>query len=266
MRTYQIFVPPNDTGKRIPVILLLHPAASTGRIVWDQTSLPRLALQHRILLIAPDGVNKTWNTHFWTEGGRKDVSFLSQLLDRAVKELGGDPERLYVTGMSAGAGMTFTLAWTIGDRLAAIGPVANNLGAEMLDHPMIAKRPIPVVHIMGTQDGSVPYEGGKVFGIWPVLSAKDTVTFWVEHNRASPVGEVAMLPNLAADDNTRVLKEVFRGGNDGADVVHYRIVGGGHTWPNGPSDAIGKRLLGETTRDIDSGEVLWAFFSGKRRL
>jgi len=244
------------------VILLLHPAASTGRIVWDQTSLPRIARENRAILVAPDGLSKTWNTHYWKKGGVDDLGFLTRLLDAVLADDRGDPQRIYVTGMSAGAGMTFALAWTIGDRLAAIGPVANNLGKEQLDQPIRLTKPLPVVHMMGTKDQHVPYAGGLVFGIWPVLSAKDTVAFWAKHNRCQPEPTVESLPDTNTADNSQVTRISYRGL---AEVVHYRIEGGGHTWPNGPDDALGKRLFGETNRDIDSGTVLWEFFRDKRR-
>jgi polyhydroxybutyrate depolymerase len=263
-RSYLVRVPQPRANERHPIILLLHPAASTGKIVWGQTSLPQIARENRAILVAPDGLYKTWDTHYWKKGGVDDVGFLSQLLDALVEHDRGDPERIYVTGMSAGAGMTFALAWTIGDRLAAIGPVANNLGKEGMDKPLRLTKPLPVVHIMGTKDNSVPYAGGLVFGIWGVLSADETIAYWVKHNRCEKEPTSEDLPDTNTADNSRVRRMRYLGPG-GADVVHYRIEGGGHTWPNGPDDALGRRLLGETNRDIDSGKVLWEFFREKRR-
>ncbi len=263
-RTYLIQVPQRRGQERHPVILLLHPAVSTAKIVWGQTSLPRIARDNRALLVVPDGWNMTWNTHYWKNGGVDDMGFLRRLLEVVVEDDRGDPERLYVTGMSAGAGMTFALALTIGDRLAAIGPVANNLGREELAQPLRLTQPLPVVHIMGTADPCVPYTGGRVFGIWPVLSADDTIAFWVKHNRCRTEPIIEDLADINTTDHSRVRR--FRHtGPGGADVVHYRIEGGGHTWPNGPDDPLGRRLLGETNRDMDAGSVLWEFFRDKRR-
>lgn len=264
-RGYMLQKPTGGEPRKYPVILLLHPAASTGQIVWGQTSLPRIARENRAILVAPDGVNQTWDTHYWKKGGVDDVGFLTRLLDVVIAEHGGDPERVYATGMSAGAGMCFALAFTIGDRLAAIGPVANNLGKEGLDHPIRLTKPLPVVHIMGTKDKSVPYAGGLVFGIWPVLSADETVAYWVKHNRCRPESTSELLPDVDPGDSSRVTRIHYSGGPDGADVVHFKVEGGGHTWPNGPKDDLGRRLFGETNRDIDSGTVLWEFFRDKRR-
>jgi polyhydroxybutyrate depolymerase len=66
-------------------------------------------------------------------------------------------------------------------------------------------------------------------------------------------------------DRSHVVKTTYRGGREGAEVVHLRIEGGGHTWPGGPASAVGEFFLGTTNRDIDSGSVLWEFFKDKRR-
>jgi polyhydroxybutyrate depolymerase len=250
-RTYLILKPRATEKGRFPVILLLHPAASTGQIVWEQTSLPRIAHKNRVILVAPDGSNKTWNTHYWKSGGADDIGFLTRLIDEILSYDNGDPERIYVTGMSAGAGMTFALAWTMGDRLAAIGPVANNMGGEDSARPSRLTKPLPVIHIMGTSDPSIPYTGGHVFNnprLWPVLSAEKTVAYWVAHNRCKPEPAVRPLPDKDRQDGSRVVKMSYSEGTDGAEVVHYRIEGGGHTWPNGPDSRVAELFLGKTTQ------------------
>jgi polyhydroxybutyrate depolymerase len=264
-RTYVIQTP-KETGRgKCPVILLLHPSACTGQIVWEQTSLPRIARENGVILAAPDGINKIWNTHWW-KGGVDDVGFLTKVLDEILARDHGDPERIYVTGMSGGAGMTVSLAWTIGNRLAAIGPVANNLGGEERRQPTRLTRPLPVIHIMGTADLSVPYAGGLVFNLWPVLSADQTIAYWVQHNGCRTDPAVEALEDVNKADRSHVVKMTYRGGREGAEVVHLRIEGGGHTWPGGPASALGELFLGTTNRDIDSGTVLWEFFKDKRRV
>lgn len=267
-RTYVIQTPKGTGRSKHPVILLLHPSACTGQGVWEQTSLPRLARENGVILAAPDGINKVWNTHWW-KGGVDDVGFLAKVLDEILLRDNGDPKRIYVTGMSGGAGMAVSLAWTIGNRLAAIGPVANNLGGEERQQPSRLTLPLSVIHIMGTKDPSIPYAGGHVFYspmLWPVLSADETVAYWVKHNgcRTEPVVEA--LPDVNKADRSQVVKTTYRGGREGAEVVHLRVEGGGHTWPGGPESALGEFFLGTTNRDVDSGSVLWEFFQDKRRI
>lgn len=266
-RSWLIQAPKKD-GKLKPVILLLHPAASNARTVWTQTSLPKLARERSIILAAPDGLNGTWNTYYWQKVGPDDLGFLIKVIQDALTRHGGDPDRVYVTGMSAGAGMAFALAWEHGDLLAAIAPVANNLGREQMNQKWKPKAPIPLLHIMGTADQSIPYNGGNVFNnpsLWPVSSAEETLSYWAKANRAGPPGPVEKLADKDQQDGTTVERTVRPALPGGAEAVHYRIVGGGHTWPNGPRSVIGEALLGKTNRDIDSGEVIVEFFLRHRR-
>ncbi len=46
----------------------------------------------------------------------------------------------------------------------------------------------------------------------------------------------------------------------GADVVFYRVEGGGHTWPSG-RQYLPERWVGKTNRDVNASEVIWRFFS-----
>lgn len=57
-----------------------------------------------------------------------------------------DSHRVYVTGFSNGAGMTFTLGGHFSDRIAAIAPVSSQsfTKAELL------ARPLPVYYLTGT--------------------------------------------------------------------------------------------------------------------
>jgi len=67
-----------------------------------------------------------------------------------------DRHRVYVTGMSNGAMMSYTLACELSDRITAIAPVAGDLPAV----PCRPARPISVLAINGTADPLVPYTGG----------------------------------------------------------------------------------------------------------
>jgi polyhydroxybutyrate depolymerase len=46
-----------------------------------------------------------------------------------------------------------------------------------------------------------------------------------------------------------------------AEVLYYKIEGGGHTWP-GAADVA---LLGPTTHEIDATAILWDFFKSHPR-
>ena len=61
-------------------------------------------------------------------------------------------------------------------------------------------------------------------------------------------------------DGTRVVREAYGSCKAGADVVFYRVEGGGHTWPGG-RQYLPERVIGKTNRDISASEVIWRFFN-----
>src|SRR4030043_256365 len=81
------------------------------------------------IIVYPQGVGRHWND------GRKgandrahkenidDVGFISLLIDRLVTEWNINPARIYVTGISNGAGMSFMLACHLSKKITAIAPV-----------------------------------------------------------------------------------------------------------------------------------------------
>lgn len=79
------------------------------------------------------------------------------------------------------------------------------------------------------------------------------------HGCSAPAA-VAELPDITTADNSRVVREAFGGCSEGADVVFYRIDGGGHTWPGG-KQYLSPWLVGTTNRDVSASELIWRFFA-----
>ncbi len=89
-----------------------------------------------------------------------------------------DARRIYATGMSNRAIMSYRLACELADVVAAIGPLAatQNLDA------CTPSRPVPVLHIHGDADTHAPYAGGvgaeSLVGI-PFEPVETPIAFWV---------------------------------------------------------------------------------------
>ena len=112
----------------------------------------------------PDGVGRAWNVNGGGCCGRPqregvdDVAFITAAV-ADIAQHRHQPCAVYVTGMSNGGIMSYTLACTT-DIFAAIGPVA----AIQLN-PCRSARPTSVMHIHGTADRLVPYGGGQGFSV-----------------------------------------------------------------------------------------------------
>ena len=113
----------------------------------------------------PDGLSRAWNVEekaAVARPGREgvdDVAFITAAVADIAKNFGINPAKIYVTGMSNGGIMSYTLACTT-DIFAAIGPVA---GIQL--NPCRSARPTSVMHIHGTADRLVPYGGGQGFSV-----------------------------------------------------------------------------------------------------
>ena len=76
----------------------------------------------------PLGVTATWNAGVCCDPALKqdidDVAYFDALLDDLATRIDYDPRRVYATGLSNGAMMSFRLACQLSERITAVAPVA----------------------------------------------------------------------------------------------------------------------------------------------
>ncbi|THB70689.1 MAG: hypothetical protein D6E12_02560 [Desulfovibrio sp.] len=96
-----------------------------------------------------------------------------------------------------------------------------------------------------------------------MLSTDATVAWWLGHNGCSGGPFTTALPNRARFDGATAEIDAYLDCAGGAEVILYRIVGGGHAWP-GTSRARARMLVGNTCRDFSGVEAVFDFFSRHR--
>jgi polyhydroxybutyrate depolymerase len=183
-----------------------------------------------------------------------DVAFVSALLDDLIGSYAVDPQRIYATGISNGAVMTYRLAAELSDRIAAIAPVSGSMGTD-LGAP---KRPLSVVHFHGTLDEYVPFLGGvgkKSISGTPYWPVSHSIRAWVKANGCDEHPKVEVLSK--SGDELEVTRNTHAAGNEGSEVVLVTIEGGGHTWPGMKPPA---KTLGKSTLSISANDLMWEFF------
>jgi polyhydroxybutyrate depolymerase len=263
-RTYVVHTPPGlDPQKPAPVVLALHGATMTGPLMAWFTKLNAKADEAGFIVVYPNGTGQR-SSYFWNAGNCcgeaarnnvDDVAFIRALLDDLATAYRIDPKQVFATGISNGAMMAYSLAALLSDRIAAIAPVAGTMACGEC-HPT---RPVPVLHIHGTEDEFVPFGGGKgpksISGV-PHRSVVDTITAWVRANgcREEPAA-VEELPD-SAGDRMKVTRTTYRGNAVDAEVALITVGGGGHTWPGRPGSA----ALGRSTRNASANDIIWEFF------
>jgi len=129
--------------------------------------------------------------------------------------------------------------------------------------PAEKRRAVSFILNAGTEDPIVPWEGGELrlgrLRLGKVLSARETVMYWVTRNGCVPSPRVSWEPDRDPEDGTRVRRESYDRCRNGAEVVFYMIEGGGHSWPGG-LQYFPEWLIGKTNRDMEATEVIWEFF------
>jgi len=273
-RTYRIYMPPSyDKSTPLPLLIALHGGGGSGEKMEELTlgGFNRLSDQEGFIVVYPDGIEKHWNDGRENVKYRAhrekidDVGFISALIDHLVKQYNIDIKRVYVTGISNGAMMSFRLGCELSEKIAAIAPVSGAMPKDLVCSPL---RPVSVLVISNKEDPMVPWEGGEIrFGrqrFGEVLSVEESVRLWVHHNQCSSSPANLLEPDKDPQDGTRVRREEYGQGKEGTEVVLYAIEGGGHTWPGG-QQYLPAWIIGKTSRDIDANEVIWNFFKRHAR-
>ncbi len=243
-RRYTVHVPPSYNGKTpMPVVILLHGHAQNGEIIAKETKFNQMADKEGFIAIYPDA--RTWagreDWRAWDTGnglvppGAKadDVGFLRHIIDQAEKDYVVDPKRIFMAGLSNGGMMTFRAAPELSDKIAAIAVVS---GAMSGNEPP-PKQPISMLHIHGTEDRIVPYDGLKnvpasltSIGLPKFTPMKYATDYYVEQNKITN-------PPLVIQ-NKDVTERRFLDTKTGVEVSEYTIKGGWHV-PDNIDDVTG---------------------------
>ncbi len=262
-RTYLVHLPEGHNQENpTPVVLALHGATMNGPMMAWFSGLNRKADEAGFIAVYPNGTGRfssfTWNGgHCCGSAMRNnvdDVAFIDALLDDLMRSYHIDNRRIYVTGISNGATMTYRLGSELSDRIAAIAPVAGSVGTEISR----LKRPISVLHFHGTLDDYIPFLGGKgmksLYGT-PYCSVDQSIQSWVKSNECDENPKIDLLSKNG--DQMTVTRKTYAARKDETEVVLVVIEGGGHTWPGmrSPTDT-----LGQSAMNISANDLMWEFF------
>lgn len=262
-RTYWLHVPPNlPKDQPVPLVFCFHGGQGTGLRMTKDSGFSALSDKEGFIVVYPEGVGKSWNDgrgEAGIESQKKnvdDVGFVAALIEALSKEFKIDPKRIYATGISNGGFLCERLAAELGDRIAAIAPVAAGMAESVTP-----KEPVSVLLMNGTEDPLVPYPGGAM-GLRNresrIVGAEAIVEMWAKVNGCGKPA-VETLPDQDPKDGCRIEKRTWSGGKGGTEVVLYKVEGGGHTWPGG-SQYLPERVIGKVCRDLSAPPVIWEFF------
>jgi polyhydroxybutyrate depolymerase len=220
-RSYRVYIP-DGVRTPAPLVVMLHGGFGSAQQAeraygWDQ-----LADGAKFVVAYPDGIGRAWNTNGGCCGrpgreGIDDVGFINAVVDDIGRNVDVDRARTYATGISNGGMMSYALACNT-DTFAAIGPDA----ATQLD-ACGAPRPTSVMHVHGTADQMVRYDGEPGVGVARIDGppVPDVNAFWRNVDQCPP-------PTITTDGP---LTTSTADRPDGRSVVLVTVDGGGHEWP-----------------------------------
>jgi polyhydroxybutyrate depolymerase len=272
-RSYIVHVPPAQPAADWPVVINLHGGGGHAKAQQRYSHMDVVADRAGFLAVYPNGTGAfgnrllTWNAGSCRGSAQKnevdDVGFTRALVENLARRAPIDRARIYATGLSNGAMMTYRLAVEAPDLIAAIAPVAG----AMVCLPFKAGRPISILHIHSVDDPRALYAGG-LGPSFPFTNVRvqhppveETISHWVEFDGCPKQPEVA--PPLhgtgrsAAHTATRI---AYAPCHDGTEVALWKLAGPGHVWPGGDIDYL-TWALGPGTDVIDANTQMWQFFS-----
>lgn len=269
-RTYHLHIPPHlPTNQKLPIVFMFHGGGGTAAHAERESKFSDLADKEGFLVVYPAGIGKGWNDGRGVDAiaaqrnDVDDVAFISDVIDTLSTEFSVDDKRIYATGISNGAIFSHYLAAKLSTKIAAIAPVVGGMPVSLSTN-FAPQSKVSVLIIQGTMDPLIPYDGGYVTppGVGKrgeIISTDLAVQKWVTSNGCSTKAVEEALEDKSPSDGCRVTKMNYGNGKNGTEVCLYRIIGGGHTWPNG-TQYLPQVVVGKCCRDFDGTSVIWEFF------
>jgi polyhydroxybutyrate depolymerase len=226
---------PMDLPERgpYPLVLAFHGVYSSAESIIESTEIFGKADEEGFVVIVGRGVGGAWNAGGCCEPAQSqevdDVAFVRRLVELVAESGCIDMDRVYATGFSNGAAMTYRLACEAADLIRAVAPVGGMLG----HYPCSPQNGISLLAINAVDDPQVSYQLAHI-------SYQNFRSF--NYCGGTPVetepapGVVCESDNLCADQVT---------------TKFCSIEELGHLWPGDPdADAMGFRAT----------DALWEFF------
>jgi polyhydroxybutyrate depolymerase len=239
-RTYLLHAPPGYTGAEpVPLVVALHFYPGSGADLRDLIGMDAKADEHGFLVAYPDGVAGGFNALVCC-GAEDDVAFLRALTDRLIADWRVDADRVYATGISNGADMSFRAAVEATGVFAAIGAVSGGFGGARAEAPGYRPaQPVSVLTIIGGRD--------RYYDTFQAGLRK-----WRERLSCVPVRTPPGRERTVERSRSRCA--------DGSDLEVYVVPEMGHSWPGARSGQ-----LAEPGAPIVATDLLWDFFAAHRR-
>ena len=243
IREYILYVPQSYSDQAVPLLFNFHGFGDTAEEYMNYVDMRSLAESEQFILVYPQGGCLNGASHWnpCTSGGDNkstadDLGFVEAMIDDISSNYNIDSERVYASGYSNGGMMAYGLANYKSNLITAVASVSG----AMLDCAGTISRPVPVIHLHGTSDGVIPFNGSSEYS-----SVQSTLDYWINFNNTS----VNPVISTYSDQGMSIEHYLYNNGDDNISIEHYKYVQGGHEWFN-------SSYQGQNT-----SELVWNFLS-----
>ena len=243
-REYILYVPNSYDGTSVvPLLLNFHGFGGSASEFINDADMRAEAEANSFILVYPQGSCLNGASH-WNpcpvDGDNKstadDVGFVEAMISEISSQYNLDMERIYAAGYSNGGMMAYGLANYKSDLIAAVASVSGT----MLNCTGPTSHPMPVIHLHGTSDAVVSYNGSNDWN-----SVQSTLDYWTSFNNTIST------PTINTDNTGGMTIEhySYEQGDNSISVEHYKYIGGDHVWFN------------ELYQGQNASELVWNFMS-----
>ena len=246
---YRLYIPAAPAldasdNKPMPLVVLLHGCKQDALDFSNGTAMNALAEERQVMVLYPEQITsanamRCWN---WFEPAHQKVArgepgMIAALTQQTVQQHGGDPQRVYIAGLSAGGAMAAVVSGLYPDIFAAVGVhsgLASGAAQDMVS-AFAAMRSgakgrtapvIPTIVFHGTADKTVHPDNGD-----HITDAALTAL------KASGL-ELVKTQNARGNKGEEKTGRVVYSTADGKPYIeNWRIDNGAHAWSGG--DAAG---------------------------
>ena len=233
---------PVNVEKSPALVISLHGLNQDPEYQQKQTQWNAMADKEGFIVTYPLGNNKMWDT-----SGTGDVKFVETVIKEMINQHHVDRNRIYLSGFSMGSWLGYHCLETLGDKIAAFGPVS---GVDIGKQPK-ANRKVPIMHIHGTGDDVFKYTGDPSHMAGGYPSIEEYVKKWAAYEGCDANNPQVVRPYPSSRKTANATRTIYNNVNDDVEVNLISIDGKGHWHSNDPNG-------------VNSTQELWNFFKRHR--
>ena len=244
---------PKNFKENSPLVFVLHGFGSSATTIMSYTQMNLISDQNGFLVCYPQGTTLLTGQTHWNANlemsSINDIGFLSKLSTEIQSEYKTNPENTFVSGMSNGGFMSYSLGCNRSDIFKAIASVTGTMSGKDWNNCSPINN-IPILQISGTDDKTVPWDGtmSTAYGWGGAPHIKKVVEFWGDLNQCNQIEKIDF-PDIDDTDQSTVSLTKRKGSPSGNEIWFYTVTGGGHDWPGSWGN-----------RDISASQEIWKFF------